>query len=106
MAIRKALFRGLLFSVAVYYALLGGEYSAFDMWRLEEQRGREQTRLESLRAEVDSLRVAVKRLETDLPTVERVAREQFGMIRPGEVLYRFVEASSGPGAVVDSRSSP
>ena len=38
------------------------------------------------------------KLERDPATIERVARERFGMIREGETLYRFVPVDSAAGA--------
>jgi cell division protein FtsB len=79
---------------AVYYALQGGEYSTYDLFR---QRNREQalTRMiDSLQREVDSLRTFKKLLETDPATQERIAREDFGMIRDKELLFRFIDPDS------------
>ncbi len=90
----RQLLRLLLLGIAGYYALWGGEYSAFDLLRIEQERQHEQVRLERARIEVDSLRTLAGLLESDLPTIERVARERFGMIRPGETLYRFVEVDT------------
>ncbi len=96
----RALPRLLLLGIAGYYAIWGGEYSAFDLLRIEQARNAEEAHLARLRTEVGSLRVLAGRLESDLPTLERVARERFGMIRPGETLYRFVAVDSAatPGA--------
>ena len=80
----------LLVAVAVYYALWGGEYSAFGLRRLERRHAAEQERLAALRKEVDSLKLVARRLERDDAAIERVARERFGMVRQGERLYRFV----------------
>jgi cell division protein FtsB len=44
----------------------------------------------ALRIELDSLAKLAHDLETNPAVQERVAREQFGMIRDGEVLYRVV----------------
>ena len=85
---------GLLLSVALYYAVWGGEYSAFDLRRLARQQEAERVRLAGARVLVDSLRLVAKRLEGDPATIEQVARERFGMIRPGEILYRFVEVDT------------
>jgi len=49
-------------------------------------------RLAEVEARIDSLRAWADSLENDPATIERVAREDFGMIRDGETLYRFVEA--------------
>ena len=100
----KLLVPGLL-SVAVYYAVFGGEYSMFELRRsrasLEEERvvlGELQTQIDSLSAWSDSLR-------SDASTLERVAREQFGMIKDGETLYRFAvpdeDDDGAPGATTD-----
>jgi cell division protein FtsB len=80
----------LLVGVAAYTALWGGEYSAFGLRRLERRHAAEQERLAALRQEVDSLKQVAQRLEKDDATIERVARERFGMLRQGERLYRFV----------------
>ena len=84
-------------AAALYYAAFGGEYSAVDLLRLKrDRRGAEQD-LARTRREVDSLKVEARRLERDPATIERVARERFGMIREGETLYRFVPVDSAAG---------
>jgi len=50
----------------------------------------ERARVAALRIELDSLAKLAHDLETNPLVQERVAREQFGMIRDGEVLYRVV----------------
>ena len=50
--------------------------------------------MERLRRAVDSLEHDATAIERDLRVQERVARERFGMIRPGELLYRLVPADS------------
>ena len=80
--------------VAAYFALFGGEYNVFEAWRLDGLREREAAELDRLRADVDGLRARADSLEHDSATVERLAREQYGMIGEGEVLYRFVEEDS------------
>jgi len=80
-----------ILGVALYYALFGGEYSVFELRRLSRRVEQERIRLDSLRAEVDSLEARADSLANDSATIERIARERYGMIRPGERLYRFVE---------------
>jgi cell division protein FtsB len=68
----------------------GGEYSTADWLTMRRQLGDEREKVAALRAEVDSLAKAAKDLETNPAVQERVAREEFGMIRDGELLYRVV----------------
>ena len=76
--------------MAGYYAIWGGEYSAWDLVRLRRDRAAAEVELAETRAGVDSLRRLAVRLEQQDSAVERIARERFGMIRDGELLYRFV----------------
>ena len=74
------------------FGLFGGEYRAIDSWKLKRQVREEEAALEVLRAEIDSLSAYADSLETDRETQERVARERFGMIRDGEIVYRIEPA--------------
>ncbi|HXF96228.1 MAG TPA: septum formation initiator family protein [Gemmatimonadales bacterium] len=74
------------------FALLGGEYSTLDWVTLRRELALERAALAELRAEIDSLSRLVRALETDPVAQERAAREEFGMIRDGELLYRLVPA--------------
>jgi len=74
----------------VAFALLGGEYSTFDWLTLRRQVAAERAAVRGLAAEVDSLERMLRQFESSAAEQERVAREDFGMIRDGEILYRFV----------------
>ncbi len=73
----------------IVFGLFGGEYRAIDWWKLRRQVRGEQMAIDSLRIEIDSLRAYAESLETNRMTQERVARERFGMIRDGEIVYRI-----------------
>ena len=91
----------LLFAVgalcAVWFAIEGGEYGTRDLIRQKQRRARLQSAIDSAQQVVDSLRRYKKRLETDPVLQERIAREEFGMVRgTKEILYRIAE-DSGKG---------
>jgi cell division protein FtsB len=75
---------------AVAFALLGGEYSVFDLVTLNRQAREEAARVAQLQRTVDSLGLEARAIERDPRVQERVARESFGMIRQGEFLYKLV----------------
>ncbi len=81
---------------AALFALEGGEYGTRDLLSLRRQVRDERGRIAALRHEVDSLTRVARLLRTDARTQERVAREVYGMIRPGEVLYQVVRRDSAP----------
>ena len=76
--------------VLVLVAVLAGEYSTVDWLKVRSQLAQERDSVESLRAQVDSLARVARALENDPAAQERAAREQFGLIRNGEILYRIV----------------
>ena len=71
-------------------AAWGGEYGTADWITIRRQLADERARVAALRIELDSLAKLANDLETNPVVQERVAREQFGMIRDGETLYRVV----------------
>ena len=80
-----------LVAVAVF-AVQGGEYGTTDLWRQKERRAQLKRTNDSLAHVVDSLRGYKRRLQTDPVLQERIAREEFGLVRGNkELLYRFAE---------------
>jgi cell division protein FtsB len=78
----------------LYFGIQGGEYATTDLFALRRQEASERAQVQRLRLAVDSLQKEAVAIEHDLRTQERVARERFGMIRRGELLYRLVPADS------------
>ena len=85
----------LIVLAALYFAIQGGEYSTADIIRQMTAKRRMTAEVESLRRTVDSLEGYLKAVEADPAVQERIAREEFGMVRGDkELLYRFAEADS------------
>ena len=77
---------------ALAFAIEGGEYGTRDLMRQTQRRARLQSAIDSAQHVVDSLRRYKTRLETDRLLQERIAREEFGMVRGDkEILYRIAE---------------
>ena len=88
---RRTRLAGLIALVAlVAFAILGGEYSTFDWLTLRRQVAEERAAMRAIEAELDSLSKLARDLENSPAAQERAAREGFGMIRDGEILYRLV----------------
>jgi cell division protein FtsB len=90
----KRVLVGLVVLGMVGFAAEGGEYGTVDLLRVRGRVRREQAAIARLRNELDSLARVEQALTTDPATQERVAREVYGMIRPGEILYQVVPADS------------
>ncbi len=81
-------------ALALWLGIAGGEYSTLDLIRQRSHRQQLTHEIDSLMRVVDSLRQYRQRVLTDPRTQERIAREEFGMVRGKELLYRIAEPDS------------
>jgi cell division protein FtsB len=82
--------------VVVVFAIQGGEYGTSDLLRQRARRQALIARLDSLQRQVDSLTRRKRALQYDVSLQERIAREEFGMVKgQKEILYRFADPDSG-----------
>jgi cell division protein FtsB len=72
--------------LAVLFALERGEFSETNYLRLRRQERDAEAQLVELRRVVDSLRSFRDSLRSNPAVQERVARERWGMLRPGELV--------------------
>ena len=85
----------LVIAGALAFALQGGEYSTADLWRQYNHKRALKRNVDSLEKLVDSLGRFSRLVQTDSATQERIAREEFGMVRGDkEILYRFGDPDS------------
>ena len=88
----------LVIAGALAFALQGGEYSSIDLYRQYVHKRALKRSVDSLQKMVDSLQAYSRLVQTDSATQERIAREEFGMIRGDkEILYRFGDPDSTKG---------
>jgi cell division protein FtsB len=97
---------GALLVGAAYFAVFGGDYDVFELHRIRGERAVEEHRAAEVRADVERLRARRDSLLHDSATIERVARERYGMIRDGERLYRFAEPPPQDAAPTPRDSTP
>jgi cell division protein FtsB len=90
-------------ALALWLGIAGGEYSTMDLVRQRRHRESLTREIDSLTRVVDSLRTYRQRVLTDSRTQERIAREEFGMVKAKELLYRFAEPSPPDSASPDPR---
>ncbi|HEU5050928.1 MAG TPA: septum formation initiator family protein [Gemmatimonadales bacterium] len=74
-----------------FLAVQGGEYTTGDYFELKRRLAVAEQEAARLAAAVDSLKRMEKAVLTDPAVQERIAREEFGMIRSGEYLYKVTE---------------
>ena len=79
------------------FAVQGGEYGTTDLIRQHRALAAETAAVDSLAARVAELAAYRKAIENDPAIQERIAREEFGMVKgTREVLYRFTDPAVPP----------
>jgi cell division protein FtsB len=100
----RALVKAALIVAAIVFAVEGGEYGTSDLLEQRTRERRLRVEIDSLSRVVDSLGRYKRRVETDPKLQERIAREEFGMVRGNkELLYRFAEPDTGAAATQRAR---
>jgi cell division protein FtsB len=82
----------LLSILAIFIILWIGFFDTFSLWnrlQLEREKRSLIKKTELLVAETEALRIRIESLRNNPALVERIAREQYGMRRPGETVYRI-----------------
>jgi cell division protein FtsB len=77
---------------AIAFAVQGGEFGTTDLVSQQLRKRKLATAIDSLERRVDSLTQVKQAIENDPRVQERIAREEFGMVKGDrEVLYRFAD---------------
>ena len=84
-----------------------GERGALHLWRLRGEKNRLDAQNYRLQKENSALRERISRIRNDKQYLEKLAREELNMVRPGEIIYRFPSTKTGNTArssTIDSAS--
>jgi cell division protein FtsB len=86
------LFSSLLVALSLFTAF--GERGVFHLWRLWSEKKQLEEKNFLLQKENETLRARAYRILHDDLFLEKVAREELGLVRPGEMVYHFAAADS------------
>ncbi len=73
-----------------FYHVLSGPSGGLNLFRLRAANAEQTRQLDSLTQRRSSLQVEKVRLEKDSAYIERVARKELGMAKPGEKVFRYM----------------
>jgi cell division protein FtsB len=97
----------LLASLIVLLSLVTivGERGALHLWRLRGERSRLDEQNYRLQKENEALRHRIYRIRNDDDYLEKLAREELNLVRPGEVVYRFQNRENGTRQKISAETS-
>ena len=85
----KKILLGLLGLVIVIWFLFIDVYSLKTRWELGQQKKELIQKTEELKSESQTLEQDIKKLENNPDLIEKIAREEYGMKKPGEKVYKI-----------------
>ena len=86
-----ALLLSTLFLISMMALTVWGEHGLRAVWRKQRDIVRLVQEIEAMEQENGKLGREVQRLRSDMPYIEKIAREELGLVRPGELVLEFVE---------------
>lgn len=84
----------LLLIVLLSVSTIFGERGVLHLWRLGAEKAKLDDQNHQLQQENHELRQRIDRLRHDDFYLEKIAREELNLVRPGEVIYRFTSTES------------
>ena len=92
-------YRSVLGAVVAFFLLLiavAGINSFRDLAAARERERMLEVKIEQTEERIDRLRGRIERLRSDPATLERLAREELGLVRPGDVVIVLPEQGPAP----------
>ena len=75
--------------IVALYGLVQIGQSTLRLWKLGFIVKTEQSALDEALERIEVLEMEIERLSSDLEYIEKIAREEYGMIREGEEMFRI-----------------
>jgi len=92
-AAKKRILRGvvLLVSVILVIIFFFGDHGIYQLIKINSERKRTQDLIAELRLELQNLEIKKQNLKYDDEYLMKLAREKYGMVMPGEKIFRVIE---------------
>ena len=83
-----------LFILSLCVLTAVGERGVLHLWRLTGEKARLDEENYRLQRENEGLRQRISKLRNDNFYLEKMAREELNLVRPGEIIYRFAPSEA------------
>jgi cell division protein FtsB len=80
-----------IFLVVMLALAIVNERGFLAMWRMQRDVTQLASMVRSIEQENQDLWRNIERLHSDMGYIEKIAREELGLVRPGELVFEFVE---------------
>ena len=90
---QKQFFKGLvfLFCFSLTIVFIFGDHGLLKLYKIKNERKLIQKKIASLREEREKLKTEKIKIENDLSYIEKIAREKYKMVKPGEKIFKVID---------------
>ena len=86
----------LLICVSLIIVFIFGDHGLLKLYKIKRQRKKLQAHITQLRNEREKAKGEKNKIENDLNYIEKIAREKYKMVKPGEKLFKVVPEKTSP----------
>ena len=93
LASRKHLYKGVVFLIFFSFAIvfIFGDHGLLKLYNIKNERKMIQKKISQLREEKEILKNEKSKIENDLDYIEKIAREKYKMVKPGEKIFKVID---------------
>ncbi|MDB2351184.1 septum formation initiator family protein [Candidatus Marinimicrobia bacterium] len=90
---QKQFFQGLVFLIGLSLVIVFvfGDHGLLKLYKIKNERKLIQNKIANLRAERETLKNEKNKIENDLNYIEKIAREKYKMVKPGEKIFKVID---------------
>ena len=90
---QKQFFQGLVFLIGLSLVIVFvfGDHGLLKLYKIKNERKLIQNKITNLRAERETLKNEKNKIENDLNYIEKIAREKYKMVKPGEKIFKVID---------------
>ena len=90
---QKQFIQGLVFLICMSLIIIFifGDHGLIKLYKIKKQRKKVQNHITQLREEREKRKEEKNKIENDLDYIEKIAREKYKMVKPGEKVFKVVE---------------
>ena len=89
---QKQFFKGivLLICFSLIIVFIFGDHGLLKLYKIKSERQMVQKKIAALREEREKLKTEKIKIKNDLSYIEKIAREKYKMVKPGEKIFKII----------------
>ena len=93
LAPQRHLYKGIVFLIFFSFTMvfIFGDHGLLKLYNIKNERKEIQKKISQLREEKEILKNEKSKIENDLDYIEKIAREKYKMVKPGEKIFKVID---------------